>query len=166
MLESESGSEDEPPPDLIFRRASHRDLDSILSIERVCFNGDSFNEKQFKYMLKSPSSIAFVAEYNGELAGYIWAYIQRFKTKLQGRIYSLAVKPEFRKQGIARNLLLTVEREMRLLRVERIYLEVDELNEAAKKLYSSSGYEVKKFMPAYYGEGNNAYKMIKKLVYR
>lgn len=163
MVESES--EDEPPPMLLFRRASPRDLDSILSIERICFSSESFNKRQFEYMLKSPSSIAFIALYRGEIAGYIWAYIQRFKAKLQGRIYSLAVKPEFRERGIARNLLSAVELEMRLLGVERIFLEVDEFNEAARQLYISSGFEVQRFLPAYYGQANNAYKMTKKLVH-
>ncbi|MEM2991429.1 MAG: N-acetyltransferase [Halobacteria archaeon] len=160
-----SESEDEPPPMLLFRKASHRDLDSILSIERICFSSESFTKKQFEYMLKSPSSIAFIALCRGEIVGYIWAYIQRFKAKPQGRIYSLAVKPEFREQGIARNLLLNVELEMQLLGVERIFLEVEEFNEAAKRLYINSGFKVQRFLPAYYGK-ENAYKMIKKLVHQ
>jgi ribosomal-protein-alanine acetyltransferase len=163
MIEAEV--EDEPPPKLIFRRASNRDLNSILLIERICFNGESFTKRQFKYMLKSSSSIAFVAQYREELVGYIWAYIQRFKAKLQGRIYSLAVKPEYRGRGIARNLLLEVEREMQSLKVNQIFLEVDECNEVAKQLYSSSGFKVYRFLPNYYGQANNAFKMIKKLVY-
>ncbi len=165
MVES-SEAEDEPPPQLLFKRASYCDLASILAIERICFNSESFNKKQFEYMLKSPSSIAFVAQCRGEIAGYIWAYIQRFKAKLQGRVYSLAVKPEFRGRGIARNLLSAVEREMRLLKVERIFLEVDESNEVARQLYSSLGFESHRFLPDYYGKANNAFKMIKKLVYR
>ena len=167
MVEStEAQAEDEPPPRLLFRRALHSDISSIVSIENACFNSESFNERQFKYMLRSPSSIAIVAQRDGGIAGYVWAYVQRFGARKLGRIYSLAVKPEFRGRGIAGNLLSMVEQEMRLLNVDRLFLEVEEFNVEALELYGKMGFEVQSFLPDYYGDEGSALKMVKKLVYQ
>ncbi len=116
-------------------------------------------------MLKSPSAIAIVAQLDAKIAGYVWAYTQRFGAKKYGRIYSLAVKPEFRGRGIAGNLLSMVEQEMRLLNVDRLFLEVEEFNEEAIGLYIDAGFEVNGLLPGYYENGGNALKMVKKLVY-
>lgn len=165
MVSEEASSEEEPPPHLLFRRVTRSDLTSIMSIEKACFADEAFNKRQFERMLKSNSSIAFVGQLDAEIAGYIWAYTQKFGAKKYGRIYSMAVKPGFRGRGIAGNLLLLVEREMRSLQVDKIFLEVEEYNDDAKKVYSDSGFEVSGFLPDYYAPGDNALKMIKKLVY-
>lgn len=77
-----------------------------------------------------------------------------------GHVSSLAVLPEFRRQGLASQLLEAFHE-----RVERkcqsASLHCRTSNEAAVRLYEASGYEVSYTIPNYYEDGEDAYFMKK-----
>ena len=78
----------------------------------------------------------------------------------------VAVTKEFRKNGIATQLLSEMEnsfpKEIDDI-VESITLEVRESNEAAQKLYLKNGYKIVVVKSHYYKDGENAVYMIKRL---
>ena len=47
----------------------------------------------------------FIAEWNGETAGMVHAYVDKFREERKGFIQSLGVLPKFRQKGIARKLV-------------------------------------------------------------
>lgn len=88
----------------------------------------------FYYHLVTSGYGAFV---NEELVG--WLYIRGWKQMLY--IETLATKPAWRKQGIARALLAFAERQARELHRQWMGLTVTGKNEAALHLYEGQGYQ-------------------------
>lgn len=120
-------------------------------------NADDLTESEIRNKLKEmdendpvdltdPSHEVFIAE--KDEAGTIGlAWIQdrdpfwRFETQLTW-IFNLYVIPQFRRKGIARQLLQHIEAWTRKQRLSRIGLHVIEWNTAARKLYESLGYSL------------------------
>ncbi|HEY8351601.1 MAG TPA: ribosomal protein S18-alanine N-acetyltransferase [Sphingomonadales bacterium] len=72
----------------------------------------------------------------------------------EGEIYDLAVLPDFRRSGRGKMLLLAAIIAARAQGARRIHLEVDEHNEAARKLYEALGFEVVGRRKNYYRDIN------------
>jgi len=68
----------------------------------------------------------------------------RLKTAHKGNVYGMYIEPEFRGKGIGRSLLLALieKATSECDRLEQIHLTVVSTNEAAKRLYTSLGFEV------------------------
>ena len=88
------------------------DEDVFVSIFNAAF-GDyddirSMTLEEMKKMEKSPSFSTngmFIAEWNGETAGMINAYVDKLREEKKGFIQWLGVLPKFRGKGIAKKLL-------------------------------------------------------------
>ena len=68
----------------------------------------------------------------------------------QADILTIATHPDHRRKGLARALLLETESMLREQEVYTLYLDVSELNDDAKSLYKSCGYEAVGRRPRYY----------------
>ena len=64
-------------------------------------------------------------------------------------ISNLAVKGEFRRQGIAQHLLLTCARSVQEWGYQDLYLHVLEDNQAARQLYAKAGYQQERSDPTW-----------------
>jgi ribosomal protein S18 acetylase RimI-like enzyme len=71
------------------------------------------------------------------------------KTSQYVYLSNLAVRQEFRRQGIAEQLLLTCEPYVRTWGYRNIYLHVLETNQAAKGLYFKLGYRLEEIQPSW-----------------
>ena len=87
-----------------------------------------------------------MAEIDGQIAGFIVARA----VGPEWEIENVAVAPDFRRRGIARQLVATVIAQARQGNVGAIYLEVRESNAAARGFYSSFGFVESTRRPAYY----------------
>jgi mycothiol synthase len=70
----------------------------------------SMTLEEMEKMEKSPSFSLegmFIAEWNGETAGMVSAFIDRFREEKKGFIQNLGVLPKFRRKGVAAKLLET-----------------------------------------------------------
>lgn len=74
-------------------------------------------------------------------------------------ILTIAVRPEARRQGLARRLLAQLIADRQAAAVARIFLEVDADNVAAIGLYRSLGFETIGTRADYYGKGRTALRM-------
>ena len=91
--------------------------------------------------------LAIVGTLNDELVGAIWG--RKFKEENKGYGFvdentpeiSMAVKAEFRNQGIGTNLLNQIEKEFIEIGITKLSLSVNKQN-PAKKLYERCGYKV------------------------
>lgn len=145
-----------------YRLAKLADFDQVLEIENSCFK-EPYKEEDLKYeFTKNPVNKIIVAVDEEKVIGFIDFLI----TFNSSTIMQIAVKDEYRRQGIATQLLEEMTKsfpnEIDDV-VETITLEVRESNVGAKKLYESVGYEVVTIKKNYYKDGENAVYMIKRL---
>jgi RimJ/RimL family protein N-acetyltransferase len=100
----------------------------------------------FAARLRPPDSHNFVlgAFADGQLVGTVgFARQQNLKDRHKGRIWGVYIKGEHRGKGIARKLLAAaLQRARSQPGLEQIMLTVGEKQVAAKRLYSSLGFEV------------------------
>lgn len=78
----------------ILRLAEIDDIPSIMEIEQICFDKDSFSKRQFIYLISQAKGYFCVAEYQQRVGGYFSVLINQRACSL--RIYSIAVHPDFR----------------------------------------------------------------------
>ena len=71
----------------------------------------------------------------------------------------LAVKVEYRRHGIGRELIRQVIEKIKQENVDEIVLETEVTNIAALKLYEIFGFARDKRLQAYYWNGNDAYRL-------
>ncbi len=74
-------------------------------------------------------------------------------------IMTLCILPEERRKGLARKLCAELLETCRSRNLKTIFLEVDEQNLAAVKLYESLGFTQYRIRKGYYANGNNAVLM-------
>ena len=100
-------------------------------IHHKCFD-KGWNEKEFTKLLALPTSRLWMTEEGFLLCSEVADEME---------ILTICVLPEFRRQHIAQDLLFELFRYAKAQKVKRIFLEVAEDNEAARKLYQASGFK-------------------------
>lgn len=91
-----------------FRVAKMTDLDALNKLEKELFTGDRIAPRQMKRFIQSDHAVLLVADNGQQLAGYALLLFHQ-GTQLS-RLYSIAVRPEFRGQKIAQSLIELCER--------------------------------------------------------
>ena len=118
---------------------------AVAALEQVCFS-DPWSEQSVRSELNNPLSLWLTALDGDTVAGYVGS-----QTVLdEADIMNVAVAPEYRRRGIARQLL---DRRRDLLAAQggrSLTLEVRASNEPAIALYESLGYVQVGRRPNYY----------------
>ena len=147
---------------MLIRPAVRADLNALIALEETCFDSDRLSPRSFRRFLKQPLDLLLVAVTDtGELYGY-GLLLQRRGTHL-ARLYSLAVSPRARGQGVGRALLRALEEASRPFDCRFIRLEVRTGNEGAIALYQAEGYRPIGQRAGYYEDGGDALLMEKRL---
>jgi ribosomal protein S18 acetylase RimI-like enzyme len=156
------GSSDAQPEALVLRRATVADRDALTALEHACFTGtnESFNKRQIRYLLTSPTAIVTVAQQGQQIIGWSVGLLRQHRKTRSGRVYAVAVSPEHQGKGLGRNLVQTTIDLLRQHGSQRIYLEVRSDNERAINLYKHVGFAKHRFLPAYYGPDRHAIRMV------
>ena len=141
-----------------FRQAWPEDLDELVRLEERCFPEEPWSRQMFAEELRNDMALFAVAEdrETGRIAGYMIAWIV---PPLECQVGSIAVLPEYRRQGLARQLMEILFETCRQLNVPDTYLEVRVSNAAAIGLYESLGFETDGLRKNYYQDGEDAYTM-------
>ena len=147
------------PPPLRLRTARAADLPARLALEQT-FPGDRMSARQFRHHLASPRARWRVAEAGGRLLGYALVLLRRDSDR--ARLYSIAVDPAARGQGLGRRLLAAAEKDAARAGRTAMTLEVRQDNPAANALYQSAGYRRLAALPAYYEDGAPGWRYIKR----
>ena len=116
-------------------------------------NGNIFIEQEIIRNLNSKYFYSHLCLTNNLVSGFIIA--QRVLNIFE--IYSLFVAPDSRRLGIAMTLLNDLIKMCKKQRIEKILLEVMEINKAAKNLYLKNDFEI-------YAERKNYYKIDNKKI--
>lgn len=146
------------------RPATERDVDALFELEQQSFSGDRLSRRRLRHWVRADNRVFVVAERDGALLGYALVLLRR-GTRL-ARLYSLAVSPAGRGQGIGRALLVAAEDASS--RSGRLYmrLEVAEHNDSAIRLYQQLGYRTFGSYANYYANDGTALRMQKRIRYR
>lgn len=145
------------------REATIEDIAPLHALEQQCFSSDQLNRRRFRYWISAPNRVFLIAENADGLKGYGLAILHRGTRS--ARLYSLAVLPAARGQGIANQLLSAVE--SLCADKGRLYmrLEVAASNQTAIALYERQGYTIFGSYPHYYEDDQDALRMQKRIRY-
>ena len=147
------------PKGIGFRPWTHMDLIEIYALEQRVYQDDPWSLEQFKEEFAGKSRQYLVAESEGKVIAYAGIMLAGDVTD----ILTLTVAPEFRRRGIARELLKRMIDWSRNKKVEAIMLEMRLGNEEAEPLYLENGFRKISLRPDYYGPGITAVVMRKEL---
>lgn len=145
-----------------FRLATVADISSIMEIELICFEQDSFSKRQFTYLISRAQGSFLVVESQGRIVGYLSLLINKHVRRL--RIYSLAVHPVFRGKGVGQLLMDQAVDVAYKESLGKITLEVNVSNLSAIYLYEKNGFECAGTRKNYYHDGTDAHYMQKLVV--
>ena len=122
----------------------------LMEIESQCFSFDAFSEQTFKEELSLENKYYYLAKWQGKNIGYIG-----FETNIDDMsLQKVAVLEDYRNCGVATKLLEFSLEQKQLLKKDRYFLEVDENNQNALKLYQKLGFEVISKREKYYKNGD------------
>jgi ribosomal-protein-alanine N-acetyltransferase len=120
----------------IFRKMTVDDLEQVVAIDQTSFSLP-WPVHAFQYEVKNnPLSRCWVADLDGRVVAMavIWFILDEI------HIATVATHPDFRKQGIGKNLLLHAMRSAKEEGAQTAFLEVREGNFAAIEMYHQFGF--------------------------
>ncbi len=137
---------------LIIRGMTEKDIQAVTEIERMSFS-TPWSAASFYNEIYNPHSTAKVAVVEEacsvqRVVGYICAN----QVSDEGHILNLAVHPDFRKKGIAKNLVKDILEDLKETTCRFLYLEVRISNYPARKLYEGFGFNIVGIRKGYYNE--------------
>jgi ribosomal-protein-alanine N-acetyltransferase len=112
-----------------------RDMPEVLAIEHASFEFP-WCEEEFLRVLRQRNCIGMVAEYGERVVGFM--IYELHKNKLH--VLDFASHPEFRRQGVGRQMLAKLVGKLSTHRRTRIALEVRETNLVAQLFYRVQGF--------------------------
>ncbi len=130
----------------LFRRAEPAILDArpedaaaLAALHRISFR-HGWSESEFERLLSDRAANAHVARANGG-RGTIVGFVLSHRVQDEAEIFLVALAPGERGHGTATKLLSKHLARLAASGVSRVFLEVDEGNIQARKLYSRAGFE-------------------------
>lgn len=147
------------PKDVTFRPMNALDLVTIFDIEKRSYSQDSWSMAQLKEELASRHRWYLVAEKSGVVVGYVGGLLVDGVTD----VLTLTVHPDFRRLGIARELLRRIIDWSRTQKAAAMMLEMRIGNIEAEPLYLAFGFVEISHRENYYGPGLTAIIMRKDL---
>ena len=135
---------------LIVRRMTVEDVPAAHEIDQLSFTLP-WPERSLRFEVSdNPSARCWVTELDGRLVGMLilWKIID------EAHIATLATHPEYRRQGIAKQLLVTALEQAYQEGALSALLEVRAGNETAKAMYLKLGFEVVGCRERYYKDNS------------
>ena len=120
-------------------------VSQVAQLEELCFN-DPWSEKSVTSELTNKLSLWLVATEGERVAGYVGSQTVLDETDMM----NIAVHPDFRRQGIAERLVISLVEELRKKGSKCLTLEVRASNEPAITLYEKLGFSQVGRRPKYY----------------
>ena len=135
------------------------DLSGLMDIERESFPSNSWDIETIRLCITAPSFRTWVSRLEGEVTGYVSASLDSKKL----HIVNLAVRTEFRRKGLASDLVKTAEEWGQRLGASSVYLEVRKNSNPAIHLYSKCGYKQAGILEDYYPDREDGLEFVKSL---
>jgi len=148
---------------ITYRQPIALDIPVLATYEKQLFPYSPWNTSQFKEEFAGIPTTRFmsVAEDGNTIVGYCGVFVPA--PGIEADILTVAVLPEYRRQGIAKEFMRQIEAYAIEREASAMMLEVEVSNESAIKLYESLGYMKISVRMDYYGPGKDAHVMRKEL---
>ena len=143
---------------MTYRKWAYGDIFAVAELEKQCFS-DPWSFQMLADTFINDRAATLAAEEGGRIVGYGFCVTAGEEADLA----NIAVDAGFRRRGIAAELLRRLEGEARAAGARKMFLEVRVSNAAAMMLYLRAGYVGRYARPRYYGDGEDALVMEKKL---
>ncbi|WP_162602579.1 GNAT family N-acetyltransferase [Nocardioides daejeonensis] len=134
------------------RDATPTDLDTLVTLDALGFPADAWDRPAWEAELDGPGRRVRVAVVGDEVVGAL-------VTMTLGEVSDLVrvvVRPEARRNGVARVLLTDALSHAKAAGADRMLLEVSALNRGAIALYVDAGFTQIDQRPRYYKDGSDA----------
>ena len=154
---------------VVLRGYCAADLKALFELDQVCFGAEfRFSLRAMLQFLGRPRAIVVVAEVAGverEIAGFVILHLEASGEETWGYVVTLDVAEEWRRQGLAGQLMREAERQSKDAGAVGVGLHVWTENSAAVRFYERLGYERGELVAGFYGEqGMDAWVFRKLLV--
>lgn len=140
--------------EIVYREMTLGDIEQVYAIECASFTQPWSVESLIGEVVENDVAYYIVADLNGRIVGYAGEWVMYDEAHMT----NIAVIPEFRRQGVATNLILSLMRGAQRKGAGRMTLEVREFNFGAQALYASLGFTKVGVRRKYYSDtGENAF---------
>ena len=122
---------------MIITTMTEKHVAQVAELEKICFGSAAWSEKSVASELENPLSVWLVALEDEKVLGYVGSQTVIDETDMM----NVAVHPDYRKQGIAGELIARLVESLKLRKSHSLTLEVRASNEPAKNLYKMLDFE-------------------------
>jgi ribosomal-protein-alanine N-acetyltransferase len=145
----------------VIREYRPSDMPLMHALDAVCFPADvAYSRQEMLFYVNHRDSITRIAETNGKMIGFA---IGRFVEPAYAHVLTLDVDPAARRNRIGTTLMEVLHAEFSRKGAEASFLEVDVVNDAARRFYERLRYRYLELLPDYYQGRGDAYRMVRKL---
>ena len=149
------------------RAGCEEDIQALYELDLMCFDEPfRFDERAMRRFVLYRGAIVIVAEAEGVLAGFVIVHVIRRSRQKLGYLVTLDVAPEFRRRGLARELVHLAEARALSAGAEGTALHVSAENEDAIRFYERAGYARLERCADFYGAGRDGWIYSKGLANR
>jgi len=149
-------------PAVSLRTMRHADLAAVLAIERNAFP-TPWTPAFFEKELSTPFARLVVAVTQHDWQERVVGYTCRWRVTDEVHLLNVAVHPSWRGRGVGRRLMEAIFDEGRTTQARTVYLEVRAGNAPARRLYARLGFVEIGIRRGYYGVGQDAIVMERRL---
>jgi ribosomal-protein-alanine N-acetyltransferase len=147
------------------REGRESDVRAMYMLDLVCFEEPfRFDLNAMRQFVLHPGAIVQVAEAEGKLVGFVVMHLVRRRRRRIGYVVTLDVAREFRRQSMALGLMQVAEVQAAAAGAVEAMLHVHSGNVPAIAFYERAGYLRGERIPAFYGEGRDAWLYRKALI--
>lgn len=124
----------------------------LAALHEAAFPADPWSDSAMARLIAMPGAFALIATADDEPVGFVLARVAADEAE----IVTLGVVPARARQGIGRHLLAAAAAEAGRRGAIRLFLEVAETNDAARRLYAADGFHEAGRRRRYYPDGTDA----------
>lgn len=145
------------------RPARVTDVRDLAQLEMICFHtrNETFHARQIRNLITRSKGIILVAAYKRRIIGWAVGLLRQHRHFTSGRLYAVAIHPDFRGTGLGQRLTLSILRSLSNRGARNVYLEVREDNRPAIGLYQKLGFIPRCRLPHYYAQGQHGLSMVR-----
>ncbi len=141
-------------PDLLIQPAEKSDLSRLAQIHAASFS-HAWSDGELEKMFSNENYLCLVAHPPKTSKSEPYGFVFVRSILDEAEIITIATDPTLRRKGVAIKLMQAVIRKLEFDRKQKLFLEVDETNEAAIKLYKNLRFQKVGEREGYYSSPNS-----------
>ena len=135
--------------DAVVETATLRDAPKLAELHAASFHR-GWDEQEFADLLSERNTLVHRLRVGRRIIGFVASRIGADEAE----ILSIAIAASYRGRGLSREMLLTHHRHLAGRGVATVFLEVEENNQPARRLYNRTGFQVVGRRERYYRQPN------------